>query len=151
MVTTTTLMQLIVQFIKYPLRHPPIFLGQIHDDIIGAIGLIFKQMSVIINVLVNHFPSCWKLQAVFYSNTLAMFQCYKLGFNRGCWQSAWTVQLFPGGFSEAAVELISPKLKFSQASNSHYLLQNLIQFNSNFGLHTVPPKIHPSPFLFPFT
>ena len=69
-----------------------------------------------------------------------MLQCYKLCFNRGCWQSAWTVQLFPGDFREAAVELISPKLKFSQASNSHYLLQNLIQFNSNFGLTQFHPK-----------
>ena len=63
---------------------------------------------------------------------LSQFQISIVAGNPG------NVQLFPEGFSEAAGELISPKLKFTQASNSHYLLQNWIHFKSNFAyIHTV--------------
>ena len=65
---------------------------------------------------------------------LSQFQISLVAGNPGF---GWNVQLFPEGFSEAARELISPKLKFTQASNSHYLLQNWIHFKSNFAyIHT---------------
>ena len=66
---------------------------------------------------------------------LSQFQISIVAGNPGF---GWNVQLFTEGFSEAAGELISQKLKFTQASNSHYLLQNWIHFKSNFAyIHTV--------------